>query len=60
MSSRIYNILERYDMKDRLVLDEKQMFSIPDIDFSKSNILLEKDREFAVNYLRTALGIKQL
>lgn len=57
MSSRIYNILDRYGLNDRLIENENSMFSMTDIDFSESNALLEKDRELAKNYLKRSLGI---
>ena len=59
MSSRIYNILERYNMNDRMIESEEGMYTMPEIDFSQSDALLQKDREHAMNYLRTALEIKE-
>lgn len=57
MSSRIIHILDKYGMQDRLIKSEKDMFSMPDIDFSKSNALLVKDREDSIAYLKSALGV---
>ena len=57
MSSRIIHILDKYGMQDRLIKSEQDMFSTPDIDFSKSNALLVKDREDSIAYLKSALGV---
>ena len=57
MSSRIIHILDKYGMQDRLIKSEQDMFSAPDIDFSKSNALLVKDREDSIAYLKSALGV---
>ena len=59
MSSRIYNILGRYALTDRLFASEEAMFALNDIDFSRSDALLQKDREQSINYLRTALEIDE-
>ncbi len=59
MSSRIFNIIERYGLKDRMIVKEDEMFAVPDIDFTESNALLEKDREYALDYLKRSLDIKE-
>lgn len=57
MSSRILHILDKYGMQDRLIENEQDMFSAPDIDFSKSNAMLIQDRENSMAYLKSALGV---
>ena len=57
MSSRIFHILDKYGMQDRLIKSEQDMFSTPDIDFSKSNALLIQDRENSLAYLKAALRV---
>ena len=57
MSSRIYHILDRYGMKDRLITEDTDIMSLPEPDFEESNKLLDQDRECATDYLKSALGI---
>ena len=59
MSSRIYNILGRYGLNDRLFEDENAMFALGNIDFSRSDAMLQKDREQSISYLKKALGITE-
>jgi len=42
-----------------MIESEEGMYTMPEIDFSQSDALLQKDREHAMNYLRTALEIKE-
>ena len=58
MSSRIYHILDRYGLSDRLFGNEDAMFALPEIDFSKSDSLLQRDRDHSMEYLKHSLGIK--
>ena len=57
MSSRIYAILERYKKTDRLVTEQTDIMSMPDLDFEESNKLIDQDRAIAINYLKSALSI---
>ena len=58
MSSRIYHILDRYGLKNRLIEDGDDVQTKCDIDFSQSNKLLIQDREKSIGYLRKVLDIK--
>ena len=57
MSPRIYNLLGRYGLTDRMIDDESELYSLPDIDFSASDALLEEDRKHSMDYLKKALGV---
>ena len=59
MSSRIYNILERYGLNDCLFENEEAMFALKDIDFTQSDVMLQRDREHSLSYLRAALEIQE-
>ena len=50
-------MVDKYGMQDRLIKSEQDMFSTPDIDFSKSNALLIQDRENSLAYLKAALRV---
>lgn len=58
MSSRIYHVLNRYGMRDRLIEEDVDVLSMDKIDFSKSNRLLMQDREESKAFLRNALDLK--
>lgn len=58
LSSRIYNVLEKYGMQSRLIENEREMFSKNDIDFSRSNSLLVHDRARSLEWLKNALCVK--
>ena len=57
MSSRIYHILDKYGMKNRMIEDVEKMQYKSDIDFTNSNVLLVKERKKSLEYLRKALEI---
>lgn len=59
MSSRIYNILDRYKMTDRLITEKSDLMAMRDMSFEYSNSMLEQDRETAINYLKSALNLNE-
>jgi hypothetical protein len=44
-------------MKDRLITEDTDIMSLPELDFEESNKLLDQDRECTTDYLKSALGI---
>lgn len=58
MSSRIINILERYNMTDRLVAEQSDTVLIRNMSFEDSNRMLDQDRKTAIDYLKYALKLK--
>lgn len=59
MSSRIYNILDRYKMTDRLITDQSDLMAMREMSFDYSNKMLEQDRQDAIAYLKSALDLNE-
>lgn len=57
MSTRIYNILDRYHLTNRLITDSSDITKMQDLSFESSNKMLEQDRKSATNFLKTALEL---
>lgn len=59
MSSRIYNILEKYQMTDRMITKQSDLMTMREMSFDYSNKMLEQDRQTAIAYLGSALDINE-
>ncbi len=59
MSSRIYNILDKYQMTDRMITDQSDLMAMRDMSFDYSNKMLEQDRQVAIAYLKSALDLNE-
>lgn len=55
-NSRIDNILEIFDIKDRLLIDPERLFTVEDkIDYKKLNTILDEKRLDSLSFLKKAL-----
>lgn len=59
MSSRIYNILDKYQMTDRLINEQSDLMAMRDMNFDDSNKMLDQDRQTALAYLRSSLDLNE-
>ena len=59
MSSRIYNILDKYQMTDRLINEQSDLMAMRDMNFDDSNKMLDQDRQTALAYLRSFLDLNE-
>lgn len=59
MNSRIYDFLDEFGLKNRLVTPEQLMKkqTIEPIDYTYADSVLERRRKESLKYLKTALGI---
>ena len=61
MSSRIYTLLKLFNMENRFLTKERDSFltinNIFDVDFSNVEKILEKERIYAIEYLKKALNL---
>ena len=59
MSSRIYNILDKYQMTDRLINEQSDLMAMRYMNFDDSNKMLDQDRQTALAYLRSSLDLNE-
>lgn len=59
MSSRIYNILDIYQMTDRIVTEQSDLLSMRNMSFEYSNKMLEQNRQIARDFLMNALDLNK-
>ena len=52
-NSRIKNILNHYELNERLYQDNLPLTQKIEIDYSKANNILEKDRVFSYNFIQS-------
>lgn len=59
MNSRIYDFLDEFGLKDRLVTPEQLMKkqTVEPMDYTYADRVLERRRKESLKYLKTALGI---
>ena len=57
-NSRLFSILEQFELKDRLVTEETDLLKMPEIDFKRVNMKLSERRRDSLRYLQKALGLE--
>lgn len=56
MNSRLYDLLDTFELKDRLINDYENLDDIGEIDYSSVNILLDKEKNKSLSYLKKSLN----
>ena len=59
MNSRLYTLLEKFNLKNRMISDIKFIQKDESCDFKINNSILEKEREKALKFLKKALDINE-
>ena len=56
MNSRLYDLLDTFELKDRLINDYENLNDVGEIDYSYVNIILDKEKNKSLSFLKKSLN----